>query len=225
MTKKKVENLDSSISEKKPVCFFTIAYGEPHIKEYAKKMRNSLDKFHPDIPHFFMGDEETKDILKAHPLNKHRMYPIFGAKLAEEYELVIQIDNDCIVTGNLDHIINDKSYEVGGVLNNNLIDPKLTVRKKTGEVLDIQPEYYMNAGFIAIRGERPWNWWLKLCSSNFFMNYQFIEQDMLNIMCHYGDLRVKIFDFSKYWHGLVHKGQWHKFILKEDKIYFFLQSF
>jgi len=76
----------------------------------------------------------------------------------------------------------------------------------------------MNAGFIAIRGERPWEWWNKLNHSYWFTKYRFREQDMLNIMVHYGDMKCKIFDYSKNWHGLVHKGQWDKFVLRDDEI-------
>lgn len=187
-----------------------MAYGQPHIKEYARLMLNSLKKFHPDIPHFMVSDAEVEPILKAHELNRHRLYPIIGTQLSKEYEMVINIDNDCIVTGSLKHILEDKTFDVGGVLNNNLIDPQLTV-------WDVPPEYYINAGFIAIRGEKPWQWWLDLCVKPWFMKYRFIEQDQLNIMFHYGNLRTKIFDYSKFWHGLIHKGQWHKFIMGEDQ--------
>ena len=195
---------------KKPVCFYTIAFGSEHV-DYAKKMRNSLQKFHPDIPHFFVGEQQVEPYLKTHKDNKYRLYALFGAQLAKEYELVIQIDNDSIVTGDLSHIIEDKSYDVGCVLNNNLIDPKL-------KVWDIDPSFYVNAGFVAIRGERPWAWWNKLNSGGWFSKYQFREQDMLNIMVHYGDLNCKIFDFSNSWHGLIHKGQWDKFVLKDGKV-------
>lgn len=204
--------------KKKKCCFFSIAYGAKHNIDYLKMMQNSLKKFHPDIPHHLYGDKELGGFIKAHPDNKWRIYPTIGADLSKKYDLVIQIDNDCIVTGNLDHIINDKSYHVGGVLNNNKVDPPLVVQKRNGAILDVKPEYYMNAGFLAIRGERPWKWWLKLCTSYFFKDYRYVEQDMLNIMCLYGDLNVKIFDFSKNWHGLISKGQWHKMVMEGDKI-------
>lgn len=207
----KKELLERIPVEKQPVCFFTIAYGAPHIKEYAVKMANSLKKFHPDIPHFILSDEAVKPVLDAHPDNKWRLYATMGANLSKRFELVINIDNDSIVCGKLDHIINDNTYDVAVVQNNNLIDPKLTV-------WDVAPEYYVNAGFVAIRGERPWTWWMKLCGMSCFKKYKMVEQDMLNIMVHYGDLVVKPLDFSDKWHGLIHKGQWHKFVLRDDKI-------
>lgn len=199
------------ISVKKPVCFFTIAYGDNYIKEYAQMMTNSLNKFHPDIPHVYFGDKEVQPLVRVDQNNKYRLYAMFGMQLAKEYELVINIDNDCIVTGDLNHIINDKSYDIGGVLNNNNVDPKLMV-------WDIEPAYYLNAGLVAIRGERPWNWWNKQNFSPGFTKYQFREQDILNIIAYYGDLTLKVFDYSDRWHGLVSKGSWDKFVLRDDKI-------
>lgn len=185
----------------KPVCFFTIA-SEGENMRYAKMMANSLKKFHPDIPLIIRPFES---------IHNYRVYAMNGMELAKEYELVINIDNDSIVTGNLDHIINDKSYDIGGVLNNNLIDPRL-------QTWDTPSEFYINAGFVAIRGERPWQWWNKLNFSSHWDKYQFREQEMLNIMFHYGDLKTKIFDFSDNWHGLIHKGQWAKFVMRGNDI-------
>ena len=186
---------------KKKVCFFTVA-SEGENMRYAKMMANSLKKFHKDIPHIIKPFDN---------LHNFRIYALHGKELAKEYELVINIDNDSIVTGSLDHIINDDSYELGCVLNNNLIDPRL-------KMWDTPDSFYLNAGFVAIRGQRPWEWWHKLNYSPHWQFYRFREQDMLNIMFHYGDLKTKIFDMSNMWHGLVHKGQWHKFILKDKQV-------
>jgi len=125
--------------------------------------------------------------------------------------LVMQIDADCIVCGSLDHIINDESYEVGGVLNNNTIDPPVGI-------FLVPPEFYVNAGFLAVRSQRFWKWWNKLNYTPYFNQIQYVEQDMLNMIFHFGDLKTKIFDMSQNWHGLVSKGFWNKFEMKGDDI-------
>jgi len=185
----------------KKVCFFTLA-SEGKNMEYAKMAANSLKKFHPDIPHFIRPFDN---------LHNFRIYALHGMELAKEYELVINLDNDSIVTGSLDHIINDDSYDLGCVLNNNLIDPKL-------QIWDTPYQFYANAGFVAIRGQRIWNWWHKLNHSMHWDKYKFREQDMLNIIFHYGDVKVKMFDHSQSWHGLISKGRWDKLELKGDDI-------
>ena len=189
------------------VCFYTIA--DAKNIGYANIMHNSLMKFHPDIPHFiFTGKdlEWTQD-----PKKFYRMYAKFGEQLSKEYELVMQIDADSIVTGSLDHIINDKTFEVGGVLNNNTIDPKINI-------FVIPPDVYINAGFIAVRSQRFWKWWNKLNYTTYFDMMQFVEQDTLNLIFHLGDLKSKIFDMSKNWHGLISKGLWNKLEMKGDEI-------
>lgn len=193
---------------KKPVVFYTIA--DDKNKEYADKMVNSLRKFHPDIPHVLFGQEELDKW--ADPSKFYRFYAIFGEQLSKEYELVINIDADSIVCGDLSHIIDDKSYEIGGVLNNNEIDPKITL-------FNIPYAFYLNAGFLAVRSERFWPWWAKMNYTAYFDQFQYREQDMLNIIFHYGDFKTKIFDFSDKWHGLIHKGYWNKFELRGDKIF------
>jgi len=174
-------------------------------------MRNSLKKFHPDIPHIIIGKDKFEAAVRADPLNRLRTYALFGEPLSKEYDLVMGIDADCIVTGDLSHIIDDKTYDVGCVLNNNLVDPKLVV-------WDVSPDFYVNCGFMAIRGERPWSWWNKLNHGSWLPKYQFIEQDMLNIMVHYGDLNCKIFDLSNKWHGLINMGQWNKMVMRDGKL-------
>jgi hypothetical protein len=188
--------------KKKKVCFFTIVSDDEANQRYLKMVANSLKKYHPDIPHIIKPFDN---------LHNFRIYALHGKELAKEYELVINIDNDSIVTGSLDHIINDDSYDLGGVLNNNLIDPRL-------QMWDTPNEFYINAGFIAVRGQRIWNWWDKLNHSIHWEKYKFREQDMLNIIFHYGDLRTKIFDHSDNWHGLIHKGQWKHFVMRGDEM-------
>lgn len=191
----------------KKAIFYTIA--DNNNLPYAKMMLNSLRKFHPDIPHYLYGQEELdKD---QDPNKFYRSYAQVGEKLSKEYELVINLDADSIVTGDLTHIFDDDSYELGCVLNNNLVDQKVNV-------WNISPTHYVNAGFVAVRSQRVWKWWNRLNFSAHFEKYQYREQDMLNIMFHYGDLKCKIFDFSDKWHGLVHKGQWNKFVMRGDEM-------
>ena len=83
---------------------------------------------------------------------------------------------------------------------------------------DTPPDFYVNCGLLAIRGTETWEWWNKLNYSPHWQHYKFREQDMLNIIFHYGNLRTKLFDHSDMWHGLIHKGQWSKFVMKGDDI-------
>jgi hypothetical protein len=197
--------------KKEPIGAFTIAYGDPANLMYAGMMANSLHHFHPEIPLTVYTDEDVNEIKDEN--KTYRMYATFGKRMAKKYETVIQIDSDSIVTGSLQHIFDDKDFQLGGVLNNNDIDPKLMIH-------DIPPLVYLNAGFIVSRDERFWDWWDKLNHRVYFNNYRFGEQDTYNIIFHYGDIKGKIFDFDHkpYLHGLIHKGKWDKFVMRGNDI-------
>ena len=197
--------------KKKPIVAFTVAYGDPVNLKYAGMMANSLKYFHPDLPLVIFTDDDVNKIND--PRKTFRLYAQFGKELSKNYEAVLQIDADSIVTGTLNHIFDDHKIQLGSVLNNNKIDPLIVVH-------DIPPQVYVNAGFVFARGERFWNWWDELNHRIYYDNYRMGEQDTLNLIFHYGDLRSKIFDYDcpPYWHGLVHKGQWHKFIMRGKDI-------
>jgi hypothetical protein len=193
--------------KKQPIGAFTIAYGDPVNLMYAGMMANSLRYFHPEIPLIVYTDDDVNEIKEER--KTFRMYAKFGARMAKSYETVIQIDNDSIITGTLNHFLKDNTASLFGVLNNNDIDPKLTIH-------DIPPQVYLNAGFIMVRGERFWNWWDELNHRMYFDNYRFGEQDTYNMIFHYGDIKGKVldYDFSPCLHGLIHKGKWDKFEMR-----------
>lgn len=196
--------------EVKKIGAFTVAYGKPENLAYAGMMINSFKKFHPDIPVTIFTDSDVEAIKD--PNKTYRMYAMFGMQMAKQYENVLQIDSDSIVTGDLSHIFDD-DVELACPLNNNLIDPKLVIH-------DIPYQVYVNAGFVYAKGQRFWSWWNELNHRIYFNRYQYGEQDTLNLIFHYGDLKSKIldYDYGDRWHGLVHKGQWHKMILKDNEI-------
>jgi len=197
--------------KKGKICAFTVAYGRPENLIYAGMMINSFKRFHPEIPVVLFSDDDVNAITE--PGKTYRMYAMFGKRLATQYEAVVQIDSDSIVTGDLHHLFNDNKVQLACPLNNNLIDPQLMIH-------DIPPQVYVNAGFVYAKGERFWNWWDELNHRVYFNNYRFGEQDTLNIIFHYGDLKSKLldFDYGPNWHGLVHKGQWNKMIMRGDQL-------
>jgi hypothetical protein len=197
--------------KKKPICAFTVAYGRAENLMYAGMMVNSIKKFHHNIPVIVFSDEDVEKIKD--PNKTFRMYATFGKELSKEYEAVIQIDSDSIITGSLNHIFDDHKTQLASPCNNNLIDPRLVIH-------DIPDQVYVNAGLVYARGERFWNWWDELNHRIYFQHYRFGEQDTLNLIFHYGDLKSKLmdFDYGNNWHGLIHKGQWHKFILRGKDI-------
>ena len=196
----------------KIICF-TIA--DKANMPYAKMMANSLAKFHPGLELIIYTEKDVGDSI-----NYYKATPLFAKELIGKYDLVIKIDADSIITGNLNYII-EQEYDVGVVANYNRVD-----HEKYGvvKVWDINPNEYFNAGFVAMKSKRFVDHWWELCNSAHFQNLQYKEQDLLNILVHYGDYTIKSFDrpdtvYNYHsWHGLLSKGEWNKIVMKGDKL-------
>lgn len=203
-------NMDKIQPVKKPVMIFTIAddVNLPH----AKRLEKSLKKFHPDIPFEIITGDTLKGYT-ADPMFFYRATPILAEKYIKEYDLVIKIDADSIITGSLDYVLNTKDYDVATVINWNRVDPP-----KYGFVQGwgILPIEYFNCGFIALRSEKFINHWKALCFTPQFDRLQYKEQDLLNAMCYFGNYNVRCLDHGdgvakmSAWWGLIAKGEWLK---------------
>lgn len=192
---------------------FTLA-GDPVNLGYADKMIKSFHHFHPDIEVKIYGEKEKLE--SGDGGFYYKATPLFGRLLLEKYDLAIKIDADSIITGSLEHIFEDETYDVGCVLNWNRVDQSKYPFPLT--VWDIPIQDYMNCGFVAMRSMEFVEHWWKLASMPGLNRYRFAEQDLLNIVYHYGNYNVKCFDHSSIWHGLVSKGEWHNFKLIDNKL-------
>jgi len=198
--------------QKDKIVIFTIADNR-NIK-YALNLEKSFKHFYPDIK-FIIYDQEYIDKfhLKDDPEFFYRATPFFARQLIKEYDLVVKIDADSILTGKIDSVFEDTSYDVGSVMNNNDVEPKITIK-------DLPWQFYLNCGFLAMRSKEFIDHWWKLCHAPFFKNYQFREQDILNILYTYGNYNFRNFDIDgeNKIYGLASKGFWTKLKIKDNKI-------
>ena len=185
--------------------YFTIS--DRNNMKYYEMLRNSLKKFHPDIPLILIDEEKVKQLGDPHFF--YRSTPIIAAGLLRTYDAVCKIDSDTIITGNLDHIW-EGQWDVAVVKNSNpREDARYPVR-----LMDIHPMSYVNAGFVVMKSKGFVENWLKLCMSDHFLNFQYREQDLLNFMVFYmsepfgGQWKVRHLDDGDYFHGLASKGYW-----------------
>lgn len=198
-------------------CMFVIATEQ--YDETYRRFLNSLRKFHPDLEVFRINKKEIDEAKDSQIFMRAK--PYFADKFFKQgYELVIGADVDQIVTGGLDRILLG-DYEVGTVLNINRVDPPVYGFISVGTV---DPSEYYNCGFVAMRSYPFVKQWLKLCYSKHFEKLQFREQDILNILCHYGDYKVTCFDnydaATDYgaWHGLICKGEGLKMVMRDGEL-------
>lgn len=177
-----------------------------HLEEF-KKFEISLRKFHSekDLP-LLRFDNPTQN-----PSFWYRAKPILARELLKEYETVIGADSDQIVCGDISSIWNETDYfDVGVVMN----DPTYPIG-----LWDISPgSRYYNNGLVVLRSREFVDHWYRLCHSPHFLNYQFREQDLLNILCSdYHNYKVKWLE-EKDFYGEQAKPFWAKAKLEGDKI-------
>lgn len=205
---------------KKPVLFFTTA--DANNEKYAQALERSFKHFHPDIPFHTVKGEELQSYLKDDPAFFYRQKPILGEKYLKEYELVIGIDADSIILGDLSYLWETKDYDIAGVLNYNELDAKQFGMIGGWGILPIE---YMNCGLVAMRNEQfvhNWNVWCH--SPQFERLHKYREQDGLNALVYHGNWNVRILDHGDgpagmhaLW-GLFGKTYWNRTVLKDKKV-------
>lgn len=185
----------------KKIVAFTIA-DEKNLP-YYEMMKNSLRKFHSEeeLPLILIGPKELAE--NNDPEKFYRMTPFIAKDLLEEYETVIKLDSDQIITGPLNELFEGK-FDIGVVNNSN---PR-ELKSYPVSVWNIHPLAYCNAGLVVMKNKKLVDHWWKLCTSEHFQSYQFREQDLLNILIFYGDYKVKHFDEGDSYYGLASKGYW-----------------
>lgn len=196
---------------KKPIIAWSFAYSGRSL-EYIKKMTNSLRKFHSEeeLPLIVYGADVYKTLTDENPLNNKRLAPLITRNLIKEYDTVLHLDADQIITGSLDRLIQMKDYDAAAPYNFNRVDPK---RYGIVKVWDIEPKDYFNIGTFLVRSEEFAEHWWSLCNSYHINNYQYHEQDLFNIVAHYGNYNIKRLDEwdakENYgaFYGLISKGE------------------
>lgn len=199
------------------LCAFTV-YDENN-RKYADILAKSWAKFCPDVELKHYSPDIIDPLIKSDNQFFYRATPIIMKQLMDEgYTHVGKIDADSIVLGNLDYIFKSE-YEVGTVLNWNRVDPQ-----KFGLVgfATIAPQEYVNNGLVFTRSKEFVQEWLDLCFSPHFDKCPMREQDLLNILIHYGRFVTRIFDYpaddnemDNSWYGLISKGEWMRTIVKK----------
>lgn len=199
---------------------FTIA--DKKNLEWATMCALSFKHFHPNVDFFIVGDKQLDETKIPRPHIFYIATPLFGRNLMKEYDQVIKIDADSIITAPLDVIDDPEDFDVGVVYNWTRDQISDNVK-----VWDIDPHMYFNNGFVVFRSKELLDHIWLLCNRPNITNYPYREQDILNIVSFYGNYEVKRLDDGDSWYGLRSKSEWSKCImengfitLKKTKDYF-----
>lgn len=200
---------------KKSRIAFTIA--DQNNLKWAKMMERSLRKFHSseELPLEVITGPVLEGALAQDNQFFYRATPVIASQLIKQYETVIKIDADSVVCTPINEAWEGEGWDVKLVLNSN---PR-EFKKYPVAVWDIHPVMeYVNNGFVSMRSEEFVEHWHKLCYSPHFQNYQMREQDLLNILVHYGNYNCELLENTDQFWGLASKGYWPEIELRGDKL-------
>jgi lipopolysaccharide biosynthesis glycosyltransferase len=188
----------------KPLVAFCPADHSPQNEKFFNQLQNSLRKFHSEeeLPLIRYDLADNQD-----PNKWYKATPMIARELLKEYETVIKLDADQIITGSLSDIW-EGEFDVATVLN----DPSYPI-----QVLDITP--YFNNGLVVMKNPEFVEHWWRLCNSEHFLRFQYREQDLLNILCSdYLNYKVHRLEDNKIIYGESAKPLWATAQLTDGKL-------
>ena len=181
-------------------------------KEYMgiEELTNSISYFHPEINH----------CISSHPWSKETglwMMAPTCLEVADDYDMVIHVDGDTVVVGDLSEIISSDADAIG-TLNNNVLGKAGANLPITTELMKYNKEndtyvpsgtiipinIWLNAGIIAANNKQFWQSWhnlnMTICKQLKDYNTERLpapfgdENDTLNVVFHSGKFSTYIAD-------------------------------
>lgn len=193
------------------ICFYTFTSDDYYERIGTPKLINSFKKFHPEIELIVFRQDTINKVFTETSANFENAKPSFAKLLTNNYDLIVSIDADTIITGRLDGILED-DYEVGSVVQLcNISRPSIE---------NVTEEMYVQAGLVASRNKRFWDIWEE--ANKGAMKYIYKEQDVLNLVWHnnpeVSKMKKKVFDKTKNYYGVKSLGQEKEFYVEGDKL-------
>jgi len=192
-------------------CFFTIVSDDYYYKVGTHILINSFKKFHPDIDLVVFRQDMIDKVFALKGINFYQAKPTFAKLLLKDYDRIINIDADTIITGRLSEVL-DTDWEVGGVWNFNLYE--------NASLDNISELDYVQAGMVGSTNPEFWDIWEK--ANKNAMKYLRQENDILNLIW-YQNSKVKkmkrlIWDRKKNYLGCKSLGGEQDFYIKDGKL-------
>jgi len=180
---------------------FYIIIGDSHYHgcrtdEFIKSFKN----FHPDIDLIIFGQKDIDNTFSEDSrLNFYNSKATFAKKLYNDYDLVVNIDADHLILGELSEILIG-DYDISAPANyNSHLNSGIGINSfasscgvfKSSEL--IQFNKYIQGGLIASTSKDFWDKYeyMSLNYSDLFGNK---ENDILNIICHMLPYKFKVLE-------------------------------
>jgi hypothetical protein len=211
----------------------------------VEKLQQSVKHFHPEVDHVIFNTKMTNEVYEKYSWMK----PIWMMAptclpFAEDYDMVIHLDADAVVTGPMDELFNSTA-DVIGVRNNNSFDkagshPGITIThlEPFGNNTPIPMQGFINAGLFGVnRKEFLYDWHnLNMEAAriktevNPYAHGIGDENDTINQLFHWSKYNSEVIDaigtnvsygISNCWGDDPnnHWESWSKIYVKNDRLY------
>ncbi len=207
------------------------------------ELKKSFKHFHPDVDFFVFDTKMTNEAKEKDPwLNNVWMMPPSCLPFVEDYDMVVHIDGDCVVTGPMTELF-ESEEDIIGVRNNNSLGKAschtgITIMHipPYGDGQYIPVQNFINAGLIASNNKQFWYEWHDLNKQakrfkdevNPYAHGIGDEQDTLNQIFHSDRYTSKIIDamgtglsygLCNTWGENSHWESWSQIYLKDEALY------
>jgi hypothetical protein len=195
----------------KSTCFFTIVSDDYYFPVGTHVLVNSFKKYHPDIDLVVFRQDKIDQQFYLKGINFYMAKPTFAKLLTKDYERVVNIDADTIITGRLTEVL-DTEWDIGGVWNYNLYE--------NASLENVSERQYIQAGLVGSSVPEFWDVWE--AANKKAMEYKRQENDVLNLIW-YNDKKLKkynkvIWDKVKNYLGCKSLGLEDQFYIDNDKL-------
>lgn len=171
---------------------------------------NSFKRFHPDIDLVVFRQDVVDKLFKEKGINWYQAKPYFAELLMHDYDLVVNMDADHVVTGRMTEVFDNVDYDVAMPWNFNDYE--------NAAFENITEEMYLQAGMVASTNKEFWMKWQE--KNKIAMQYPRKENDTVNLLI-YNDmpeLKLKILDKEKDYYGCKALGREPLFYIEDDKL-------
>jgi len=206
------------MTKKEPKCAYTIVSDNYFVPCGTPKFINSFLRFHPDIPLYVFRQDYVDAMFNEYGINFFTAKPYFGKLLSDKYELIANIDADCVILGRMSAVFDTDDYDIGAAWNLN--DYENRHFESEDGAIKVTDEMFLQAGLVASRKQEFWGYWMEWNKEAH--KYLCAENDTLNLLA-YGDKRtkdwkLKIFDKDKDYYGCKALNRETEFVLEEGKV-------
>lgn len=173
-------------------------------------MINSFKRFHPDIDLVVFRQDTVDKLFKEKGINWYQAKPFFAELLENDYDLIVNMDADHVVTGRMAEVFDNVDYDVAFPWNFNDYE--------NASFENITEEMYLQAGMVASTSKKFWAKWREMNKDA--MKYLRKENDVVNLLVYneMPELKLKILDKEKDYYGCKSLGREPQMYIEEGKL-------